>query len=63
MENMTDKKRFKLDCTVPVSTLIYESLFFIILVAISFGIALPFCLFRLGKVLVESTEMIEIQYS
>jgi hypothetical protein len=59
MENIPEKKRFKLDCTVPVSTLIYESFFFIILVSVTFGIALPFCLFRLGKVLVENTELTE----
>jgi len=56
---MNEKKSFKLDCVVPTSTLILESILFIILVAITAGLALPLCFFRLGKVLINNTDVVE----
>ena len=57
---MTDeKKSFKLDCVVPASTLIRESVMFIVFVIITAGLALPFCLFRIGKVMINHTDVIE----
>jgi hypothetical protein len=57
---MTDaKKSFKLDCVVPVSTLIRESIMFIVFVIITAGLALPLCLFRIGKVMINHTDVTE----
>ena len=57
---MNDGKRsFKLDCVVPASTLIRESIMFIVFVIITAGLALPLCLFRIGKVMINHTDVIE----
>ena len=53
------KKSFKLDCVVPTSTLIRESIMFIVVVIITAGLALPLCLFRIGKVMINHTDVIE----
>ncbi len=53
------KKSFKLDCVIPASTLILEAIVFIVLVIVTAGLALPFCLFRIGRVLINNTEVIE----
>ena len=55
----TEKQAFKLDCVVPASTLIRESLMFVVLVVITAGLALPLCLFRIGKVAINHTDVIE----
>ena len=53
------KKSYKLDCLVPTSKLISESILFIAIVLCTGGLALPFGLFRIGKVLMDNTEIIE----
>lgn len=54
-----NQNSFKLDCTVPVPTLILESILFLFLVILTAGLALPFCLFRIVKVLINHTEAVE----
>jgi hypothetical protein len=57
---MNEQKRsLKLDCVVPASTLIRESILFIVFVLITAGLALPLCLFRIGKVLINHTDVVE----
>lgn len=47
----------KLHCSVPVKTWLLESLGFIFFTIITGGLALPFCLFRIGEVLIRNTEI------
>jgi hypothetical protein len=54
-----EKTSFKLDCTIPASVLIRESIMFIVFVVITAGLALPLCIFRLGKVMINHTDMIQ----
>ncbi len=53
------KMSFKLDCELSASTLLRESFMFIAFVLLTAGLALPLCIFRIGKVLINHTDVIE----
>ena len=51
--------RYKLECNVPAWKAVVTSLFYFVASVFTFGIMLPFCLFMLGEMLLNHTELIE----
>ena len=51
--------RYKLECNVPAGKAVVASLFYVVVSLFTFGIAIPFCLFMLGEMLLNHTELIE----
>jgi hypothetical protein len=51
--------RYKLECNVPAWKAVVASLFYVVVTLLTAGIALPYCLFMLGEMLLNHTEVIE----
>jgi len=53
----SSSERYRLRCEVPLSTVISVSLMCFVLSMLTAGLALPFFLFRIGRLLIEHTEV------
>ncbi len=51
---------YKLHCRVPLGKALLLSLLYIFLLALSAGLALPFCLFHMGEMLANHTQLAKL---
>lgn len=48
---------YRLHCHVPAGKVILASLAYILIVGVTAGLALPFCLFSMGEMLINHTQL------